>query len=167
MRDHGKILALAHTVQAGASLCLVQKLPVPLVSLSACKAGRPRTVEGAMCPSRWHASVCPGLIAVFPCVFWLPLLFTGRFQHIAASLQMSTPTLLLCSLPDQSVPYLSWFSVPGVLGYMLALVCVFQEVGSFSTPFLLVPCHCDPHLQYQCLNTFLESFPASCWDELG
>lgn len=85
MRDRGKILALAHTVQAGASLCLVQKLPVPLVSLSACKAGRPRTVEGAMCPSRWHASVCPGLIAVFPCVFWLPLLFTGRFQHIAAS----------------------------------------------------------------------------------
>lgn len=124
--------------------------------------------ERAMCPSRWHASVCPGLIAVFPGVFWLPLLFTGRFQHIAASLQMmSALTLLLCSLPDQSAPYLSCFSVPYVLGSMLALVCVLQEVGSFSMPFLLVPCHRDPHLQYQCLNTFLEGFPASCWDELG
>lgn len=73
-------------------------------------------VEGAMCPSLWHASVRPGLTAIFPHVFWLPLLFTGRFQRIAASLQMSALTLLLCSSPAQSVPYVSCFSVPDVLG---------------------------------------------------
>lgn len=106
MRDRGKTLALAHTVQAGASLCLVQKLPVPLVSSSACKAGRPRMAEGEMRPSRRHTSVRPGLIAIFLGVFWSPLLFTGRFQCIAASLQeVSASTLLLCSSPAQFVPY--------------------------------------------------------------
>lgn len=34
MRDSGKILALARTVQAGASLCLVQKPPVSRILVS-------------------------------------------------------------------------------------------------------------------------------------
>lgn len=164
MRDRGKILALAHTVQAGASLCLVQKLPVSLVSLSACKAGRPRMVEGAICPSRCPASVRPGLITVFPGAFWLPLLFMGRLQCIGASLQeMSAPMQLTC--PVCAVSELVFSSLcPGV---HIALAGVLQEVGRFSMPFFLVPCHHDPHLQHQCLKTFLEGFPASCWEELG
>ena len=89
-----------------------------------------------------------GQVSVYCC------LSAGDERGDPAPVQLTCPVCAVSELPD-------------VLGSMLALVCVLQEVGSFSIPFLLVPCHHDSHLQHQCLNTFLEGFPASCWDELG
>lgn len=106
MRDSGRILALAHTVQAGARLCLVQKLPVSLVSLSACKAGRPRMVEGATCPSHCHASIRPGLTAVFPGVFLVAFALHGQVSAyfcLSAGDECSSPAPVQFTCPVYAV----------------------------------------------------------------
>lgn len=65
----------------------------------------------------------------------LPLLFTGSFQQVSLQ-EMSTDSALCGSVP-------SWcrISVPDILEFTLALVCVLQDVRNISMSFLLLPHH--------------------------
>lgn len=117
-------------VQAGARLCLAQKLPVSLTPLSACKAGRPWTAFPCIPVPRLncHPPVCSlcSLRAVF--------------QQVSLQ-EMSTDSALSWSWSLGQVCALSHLVFSSHCAFTLALLCVLQDLGNFSMSFLLLPHH--------------------------